>query len=278
MSSRFHFNTAVAHADLDSIIEVMDNIDPVYTDPVYTREELVNMKMIFGGGLETTALIFSVKQDMPDIVQYLLTVGGIDVNLIDTTGRSALHWAAGIRNEDIVKLLVKMPGIQLEIEDMSGDSAQDLADSRISCIIQAAIIANLKKKVQENVNIEDTVKEMPRYGKRKLNLTLEIFESKKKKHSKEVEKLSKAIDKAKECIKNADPVATLQDAKKDFDCPICFEEMKPPMEIWQCDAGHTLCGNCKYGSLNIFIKKCPTCSKDIRGRNRAMENLYPALF
>lgn len=267
MKNKALFNSAMSEADLDLI--------KVIIEETINKEEVVNMKMVFGAGLKTTGLIFSVKQDLPEIVQYLLTVRGIDVNLVDTNGRSALHWAAGNGNEDIVKLLVKMPNIQIEKEDDSGNSAQDLADSTISCIIKDALIANLKKTLQENVNIEDTVKAMRRYGKRKLNSTLETFESKKRKHLKEVEKLDEAIYEAKECIKNADPVTTLQDAKQDFECPICFEEMKPPTEIWQCDSGHTLCGNCKNQPL---VKNCPTCSEDIRGRNRAMENLYRALF
>ena len=29
--------------------------------------------------------------------------------------------------------------------------------------------------------------------------------------------------------------------KTEFECPICFEEMKPPMRIWQCVDGHPVC-------------------------------------
>jgi len=266
--NHIRFRNAVTHADLDSIKEEVGC--------AADQEELVNMKMEFGAiGQRTTALIFSAKHDEPEIVRYLLTVQGIDVNLVDTFGRSALHWAARSSSKDIVKMLVKIPNIQLEMEDMNGASAQDVADFEISCIIQTAIIANLKKKLVEDVKTEDIVKEMPFYGKRKLNATLETFRAKKRKNMEEAEKLDEAIHEAEECIKNADPVATLQDAKNDFECPICFEDMKPPTEIWLCDSGHTLCGNCK---TNPLIKNCPTCSKDIRVRNRAMENLYPALF
>jgi len=264
------FTGAVAGGDLASTIELLDRTT--------NKKQLVNMKMVFGAGLETTALLFSAEQDQPEIVQCLLTVPGIDVNLVDIYGRSALHWAAIIRSQDIVKLLLNVPNIQLEMEDVFGNSAQDLADSKISCIIQTAIIANLKKKMAEDVNTEDIVKEMPMYayyGKRKLNSTLETLEARKSKNMKEGEKLDEAISEAKEWIKNADPVTILQDAKKEFECPICFEDMKPPTEIWQCDGGHALCGNCKKQSLT---KKCPTCTKDIRGRNRPMENLYRALY
>jgi len=262
------FKAAVAAGDLAKTIKL------------FVPQQLVNMKM-FLAGFETTALIFSAMQGRSEMVQYLLTVRGIDVNLIDTTGWSALHWAASIGSQQIVKLLLNVPDIQLEMEDMLGRSAQDLAGLRISCIIQTAVIVNLKKKMEkmaEDVNTEDIVKEIPQYshyGKRKLNSTLETLEARKKKYMKEVEKIDGAISEAKECIKKSDPATTLQDARNEFECPICFEEMKPPTEIWQCDGGHALCGNCKKQSLT---KKCPTCTKDIRGRNRPMENLYRALY
>ena len=166
------------------------------------------------------------------------------------------------------------------MRDEDGDTAEDLAESEIGCIIKDAIIVKLKKtleetKEEEKVNVEDTVREMPRFGKRKLKSTLEIFQSKKRGYMKEVDKLDKAIDGVKECLEEKDPGETLQDAKKDFECPICFEDMEPPREIWQCEGGHILCGTCK---AQPNIKNCPSCSKAIGSRSRAMENLYLALF
>jgi len=233
---------------------------------------------------QDTALIFSVKRDNRglEMVKYLLKVDGIDVNAVDIRGRSALHWAADRGNKEAVDLLVEMPEIQVELKDNDGATAQDLSEwlrsLEIASIIQAAIIANLRKtlkenKAKENVNIEETIREMPQFGKRKLKSTLEIFQSKRRGYLKEVEKLDGAIEGVKECLQERG--LNLQEVKKDFECPICFEDMEPPKEIWQCDGGHTLCGNCKNQPT---IKNCPTCSEPIRGRNRAMENLYLALF
>ena len=88
----------ITSADLDSL-ETLD------------IEEIINIKMI----RTTTALIFSLKQDNLDIVKFLLKVNGINVNIVDTKGRSALHWAANNRSKDAVKLLLKMPDIQVII-------------------------------------------------------------------------------------------------------------------------------------------------------------------
>jgi len=263
------FRRSLALGDLNSL--KMLNLENI--------ESVINMKVVGS----STALIYSVKQDLNlGIVKWLLKVQGINVNEVDSQGRSALHWAAlDFGNEELVKLLLKQPEIQVDMRDNDGNTAEDLAsetDSEIAIIIKDEIIAKLQKtleetKKEEKVNVEDTLREMPRFSKRKLKSTLEIFQYKKRGHVKEIEKIDKAIDGVKECLKEKDSDETLQEAKKDFECPICFEDMEPPKEIWQCEGGHVLCENCK-----ATIKNCPTCKKAIGSRNRAMEDLYLALF
>jgi len=241
-------------------------------------EELVNTSILTASD---SALIVSVEQNRLEIVEFLLKVPGIDVNKADFLSRTALHWAAINGNEEIVNILVKMPNIKMEMKDMDGETAQSFAGmgSAIACRILTAINEDLKKKLEEskdeNINVEEVIEEMQNYGKQKLKSTLETFKSKKMKYQAEVVKFEGAIVKVKKCIDNVDPGETLENAKKDFDCPICLENMEPPKEIWQCDAGHTLCGDCKN---HPSILNCPTCKMGITGRNRAMENLYNTLF
>jgi len=111
--------------------------------------------------------------------------------------------------------------------------------------------------------------------KKKFEKELDALETKKKKHKVEIEKLDKEIDGVKKCIDNVDPGETLQDAKKNFSCPTCLEDMAPPKQIWQCISGHTLCSDCKN---HHRIKNCPTCDKEIISRNLALENLYNSLY
>ena len=40
--------------------------------------------------------------------------------------------------------------------------------------------------------------------------------------------------------------------KTELECPICFEEMKPPMRIWQCVDGHPVCEG-DHHLLNLMI-------------------------
>ena len=39
-------------------------------------------------------------------------------------------------------------------------------------------------------------------------------------------------------------------------CPVCLEEMRRPIKIFQCINGHTLCERCKN---NPSVTTCPTC-------------------
>ena len=57
------------------------------------------------------------------------------------------------------------------------------------------------------------------------------------------------------------------------ECPICFEEMRTPIKIFQCSEGHLLCENC-FNKVSVSTKKCPVCRMDIVTtpiRNRALE-------
>ena len=41
----------------------------------------------------------------------------------------------------------------------------------------------------------------------------------------------------------------------EFECPVCFSEMIPPMEIHQCSRGHLICGSCRPALLTVSLNK-----------------------
>lgn len=60
------------------------------------------------------------------------------------------------------------------------------------------------------------------------------------------------------------------------ECPICFDEMKPPTKIAQCMAGHLICLNCRE---RPEVSCCPICKKDFTGeRAIGIENFLRGLF
>eukprot|EP00092_Neocalanus_flemingeri_P058183 GFUD01069291.1.p1 GENE.GFUD01069291.1~~GFUD01069291.1.p1 ORF type:complete len:257 (-),score=76.02 GFUD01069291.1:48-818(-) len=86
-----------------------------------------------------------------------------------------------------------------------------------------------------------------------------------------IERLKQAedfIDDLKSPLGN-EKVATL-DIGKELECPVCFEEMKPPVHIWQCSQGHLVCQTCK---TRPEVRHCPTCRQEIVGRATVVENI-----
>ena len=61
---------------------------------------------------------------------------------------------------------------------------------------------------------------------------------------------------------------------KEFECPVCFNPMLPPVRIFQCSLGHAICSACKSQGIEI----CPSCRKLITGRAHNMENIARLLF
>ena len=51
---------------------------------------------------------------------------------------------------------------------------------------------------------------------------------------------------------------------------MCFVEMIPPMKIFQCINGHSLCEKCKD---NKHVKTCPTCRVRFKGRDAISRNI-----
>ena len=75
------------------------------------------------------------------------------------------------------------------------------------------------------------------------------------------------------------------------DCPICYEPMVPPTRIFQCGAGHLVCGGCRpkiqvfnlshHGKLEIYFSRfkqysfqeCPSkCGHPLGGPAVGMES------
>jgi len=59
------------------------------------------------------------------------------------------------------------------------------------------------------------------------------------------------------------------------ECPICFNDMKPPIRIVQCTSGHLICRQCRD---NPEVKCCPTCKQQFTGTAIGMENYLRTIF
>ena len=61
-----------------------------------------------------------------------------------------------------------------------------------------------------------------------------------------------------------------------LECRVCFNEMIPPIYIWQCPQGHPVCGTCHHKIPSLHdrnVKPCPTCRQEIVGRANTLEKI-----
>ena len=58
-----------------------------------------------------------------------------------------------------------------------------------------------------------------------------------------------------------------------LECPVCFEEMLPPVRIFNCPNGHVICGSCKKS-----VSLCTHCRMEYCGRATAMEQLLRSIY
>merc|ERR1712098_832732 len=69
-----------------------------------------------------------------------------------------------------------------------------------------------------------------------------------------------------------------QDLSYILQCPVCLDNCKPPLQIWQCREGHILCESC---FSRPELKTCPQCRMSLQGnvsRSRVLEELAMKLF
>ncbi|PPQ96354.1 hypothetical protein CVT26_005041 [Gymnopilus dilepis] len=67
-----------------------------------------------------TPLILAAEQGHVEIVEYILSQGGVNVNAMDVSGRTALHEATLYSHEAIVRLLLSHRGLDINIKSRPG--------------------------------------------------------------------------------------------------------------------------------------------------------------
>jgi len=85
-----------------------------------------------------------------------------------------------------------------------------------------------------------------------------------------------ARDLAKLEMANTRHQDTVKAARGTLECPICMEDMKPPVRIWMCPTSHIVCESCKD---KLEGRLCPTCrSERVTLRAFLAENFARTVF
>jgi len=86
---------------------------------------------------EATELLWEeLKKKRPDLqlIEDIITYTLVNVNLQNEWGWAALMRAADMGNEKVVELLLKHPGIDVNVQDNDGRTALMLAEGKTECI------------------------------------------------------------------------------------------------------------------------------------------------
>jgi hypothetical protein len=234
----------------------------VFTSDTRCTDHVLNMKNNNGN----TAVMWAVMWGYLDIVRVLAQLPGTDMCTKNSDGKTLMEVAIEGDHQNIVRFLEE----QNSIEGAEGGARDTLDSFRLREIadqmdnIEAVEAAMAIKEEKHNEDIADLEEEIARQ-----KLEMDRMKQKQKETLKEHANIRSANrmkkKKLQACLNpSAPPVPT-----PDFpECPVCFEEMKPPLEIFNCRNGHLICSVCRP-RLSI----CTNWRAEYTGRATAVEQM-----
>jgi len=198
--------------------------------------------------LGATAIQHACMFNNPLAVEILGRVAGMEVNRKDNDGETAVNIAAERGNIECLVELLKIPGVDLNIKDDSGDTA----------VLTAFKVDNkdVLKLLLTTPGVDLTITD-------KNNKTLEQL-ARDENAADVLKMIPGTLEHQVEVL--AQTVQNLQKSKKAPECPVCFHQLLPPKQMFQCVEGHIVCGTCRPK-----IQICPTCRGAMTGRAHAFE-------
>ena len=169
--------------------------------------------------------------------------------------------AASDRNEETKLENLTLTEVAKRIEDMNDNEALILSKMKDDC-----------KKELEKLDTE---------YKRKRDETLEKHDVENKKFCSKNEKTKKALHKELEkklgsyAAGTPGPSTPPPPSSPDSllpSCPVCYDTMKPPLQIFTCGNGHLICSSCKPRATKCFWQAM------YMGRATAMEQMVGTIL
>ncbi|TRY69362.1 hypothetical protein TCAL_02464 [Tigriopus californicus] len=175
---------------------------------------------------------------------------GADPNVTDRQGRSPLMICAARGLTLGVKILTKPADTNLQLEDDQGQTALEIARKAGHPETAQVLDEQIKKAEFQEREIptepakfnEQSIKDLPTLS---ASLSMMDIDSK---------------------------------IAEELECPVCLEDMHPPVLIFSCSNAHLFCGRCNI----LELKTCPKCREDFSqyppNRNRLAERWAHKLF
>merc|ERR1719203_1847693 len=238
-------------------------------------------------------------------IKLLLEHPDVDVNARNKDGLTAIMWAAKKYRIESLELLLDHPEIDLDIRTNNGRGLAEMVPNSDStrksrCLQMIAVkrsesclkevrnnvrphLDSVRKEYidkidKNNIEIEALKKLNENIEKRKRELEMEEVENNQK--MAKLRKITNQLDKDLKRIdldpdNDANP-ANLEALRKNLECPVCMEMMRPPARIWMCPASHLVCEPCKN---RLEDRVCPTCrTGTVNLRATTLEDIARNLF
>ena len=208
----------------------------------------IEIKPKKGNGFPQFIKISEVGQKMEVTAQVTL----VNEDILDEAvgGQSLASWQLGKKSE-----AENQQKLQLKLEQKLELKLEQKLELKLEQKLEKYVEKKLEKKLEEKM--DDKLNQLDQ----KINMKFETLKLCLKDEMKQLDqKINMKFEDLKEDIKAP---------ARAPECPICFEELRPPMRIIQCQKGHKLCEPC---SQKPDIVSCPgACKSAFIGRDFGME-------
>merc|ERR1712130_295302 len=212
-----------------------------------------------GGTVWWTPLSYATCSGFFSTVGELLKLPGINVNAADKDGSTPLHRAAEKGNFDMMAALTAVPGVNLALKNNAGNTPLHVAAEKGNSDVIELLISTPGANLALTNKAGKTAEQLARAGNHKAVLAL-IPDT--------MEHVQAKVSFLEESMRNMQ----MGGARiKVPECPVCFEKMPPPVQIFHCVNGHFVCGACKPN-----VQECPTCRNQMAGRAHGTEEMLRA--
>jgi len=202
-------------------------------------------------GLNYTGLMLSALYERTEVIKRLGRVPGLNVNKENRSGDTAVSIAVKHSSVDCLKALALIPGANLNIPNLAGDAPIIVALKKNKMDAFKFLVEKLGNlQIKDEHGYNRTLEQVARALNRTEYLKLIPGTAENK-----VEILSRKVESLE-----------MERTREVPECPVCLSPVHPPTRIFQCFAGHIVCGDCESR-----IMVCPTCREPMIGRAHAFE-------
>ena len=249
---------------------------------------ILNMKNNDGD----SALMSAVAGGHLESVREMSSLDGVDFDTRNREGETLLDVARRNNHAQIIQLLEQRNNVQDAAEvarnsnTLGNVSLRDIGDEIDNIEAIQAVMISEKQILQERHRKEITRRSEEQKSELDnfIQIQKEEIDTLIVKQKEEMDELERIVldNKRKKIVlekkmqarfttsTNSSPPAPSPDVPE---CPVCFEDMKPPIKIYNCTNGHLICADCKDR-----VTMCTNCREPYMGRATAVEQMLRQMF